>query len=243
MDNNIIGQKVNHLTILDIEYRQMTNQKRKFYKCQCDCGNITYVRSDLLFNNHTTSCGCYKLKLFKENRNNNFKDLTNQTFGKLTVIKLDEEYNKQKEHEHIKWICQCSCGNIVSVFASNLTRLHTTSCGCTNRSIGEENIEKILKENNINYIREYSFEDLKDKAKLRFDFAIFDNKNNLIELIEFDGRQHNNEYTPWKNTIPLSERQAHDNLKNNYCKEKNIKLVRIDYSKRDNLTLKDLELI
>jgi hypothetical protein len=64
---------------------------------------------------------------------------------------------------------------MVSVFSSNLTRLHTTSCGCSSRSIGEENIEKLLKENNITYAREYSFEDLVSKKRLRFDFAIFKN--------------------------------------------------------------------
>ena len=38
------------------------------------------------------------------------------------------------------------------------------------------------------HLKEYSFEDLKDKKKLRFDFAIFDKNNKLIKLIEFDGR-------------------------------------------------------
>lgn len=243
--DDIIGQKFNYLTVLDIEYQYKSNKKRKYYKCKCDCGNIIYVRSDQLKNNHTTSCGCYKLKLFQQNRNNNFRDLTNQKFGKLTVIKLDDEYNNQRINKnlHIKQICQCDCGNIVSVLGTNLTRLHTTSCGCANRSIGEENIEKLLKENHINYAREYSFSDLRNQKKLRFDFAIFNNKNELIELIEFDGRQHNNNYLPWNSTETLKERRQRDELKNNYCKEHNIKLIRIDYSKRDNLTLKDLEII
>lgn len=43
---------------------------------------------------------------------------------------------------------------------------HTTSCGCINYSIGVE---------------------LKNK---RFDFAVLDNDNKIILLIEFDGRQH-----------------------------------------------------
>lgn len=29
-----------------------------------------------------------------------------------------------------KWLCKCVCGNEVIVFASNLTRRHSTSCGC-----------------------------------------------------------------------------------------------------------------
>lgn len=50
-------------------------------------------------------------------------------------------------------------------------------------------INNLLIENNINYKKEYSFIDLKGikGGPLRFDFAIFDDNNNLIELIEFDG--------------------------------------------------------
>ena len=50
----------------------------------------------------------------------------------------------------------------------------------------------ILNDNDINYIQEYTFEDLKNpktNKKYRFDFAIFKN-NKLAYLIEFDGRQH-----------------------------------------------------
>jgi len=63
------------------------------------------------------------------------------------------------------------------------------SCGCLKTSVGEYYISNILKENNIKYIKEYIFKDLKsDKnAYLRFDFAILDDNNNPIRLIEFDG--------------------------------------------------------
>lgn len=47
---------------------------------------------------------------------------------------------------------------------------------------------------------------------------------------------------PWNSTETLKERQQRDELKNIYCKENNIKLIRIDYSKRDKINLKDLEL-
>lgn len=172
-----------------------------------------------------------------------YDDLTGKTFGKLTVLRHDDSHIANKENNwHHKWICQCECGNIVSVFANNLTRLHTTSCGCTGRSIGEEKIEKLLRQNNINYKKEYSFNDLKDKGKLRFDFAIFDDNNQLMELIEFDGRQHSSDYNPWNSQETLAERQKRDELKNNYCKEKKIKLIRLYSWQRDYITLKTLEL-
>jgi len=48
-----------------------------------------------------------------------------------------------------------------------------------------------LLKKNIEFKREYSFEELKgfNNGKLRFDFAIF-NKNILQGLIEFQGEQH-----------------------------------------------------
>ena len=170
-------------------------------------------------------------------------DLTGNTYGKLYVIGPDNTNISNKSNGwKSKWICQCKCGNRISVFGANLTRLHTTSCGCTTQSIGEENIENLLKANDINYAKEYTFADLKDKKKLRFDFAIFDTNNKLSHLIEFDGRQHNNDYNPWNDKETLVERQKRDKMKDDYCKEHNNLLNRIPYKKRDANTLQDLGL-
>lgn len=209
-----------------------------YWICRCDCGNLISVNScnlnSALKNNRNSSCGKCHAQL---------RDLTGKTFGKLTVLRHDDSHKATAENgwKH-KWICQCECGNTISVFGINLTRLHTTSCGCINRSIGEENIENILRENNIIYAKEFSFPDLVSQKKLRFDFAIFNTKGQLIELIEFDGRQHFNDYTPWNSNEDFQSRQERDKLKDKYCKENNIKLIRIFYKDRDKITLDLLEL-
>jgi hypothetical protein len=59
-------------------------------------------------------------------KNHNFKDLTNQTFGRLKVI----AYIGKSRHGHAIWKCVCICGNESFVRASNLLRKTTTSCGC-----------------------------------------------------------------------------------------------------------------
>lgn len=70
----------------------------------------------------------------------------------------------------------------------------TLSCGCLRSSFGEEKIEKILKENNLFYKKEYSFFDLlSDKNnKLKFDFVIFSDNTykEILYIIEYDGEQH-----------------------------------------------------
>lgn len=42
------------------------------------------------------------------------EDLTGRVFGKLTVVQLDPNYTP-KSGTHAKWLCQCECGNVVSV--------------------------------------------------------------------------------------------------------------------------------
>lgn len=56
----------------------------------------------------------------------NFKDLTGQTFGRLTVLSLDPASHSKKT----LWSCQCECGNIKSVLGTMLRNGHTSSCGC-----------------------------------------------------------------------------------------------------------------
>lgn len=60
------------------------------------------------------------------------KDLTGQRFGKLTVLHLDEEFEKIRGKRQIRWICQCDCGTIKSIIGAELLRKNKSqkSCGC-----------------------------------------------------------------------------------------------------------------
>ena len=42
---------------------------------------------------------------------------------------------------------------------------NTSSCGCRRKSYGEEQIKSLLKDNNINYLKEFSFNDLYGDSK------------------------------------------------------------------------------
>lgn len=51
-------------------------------------------------------------------------------FGRLIVLKLDEEQtNKNKGHAK-SYVCQCDCGNVKTIRLSNLKNGSTQSCGC-----------------------------------------------------------------------------------------------------------------
>jgi len=61
-------------------------------------------------------------------------DLTGQKFGRLTVI---QESGKTRSNR-TAWLCQCDCGNIVSVDVSSLRNGSTKGCGCLNSRFVEE---------------------------------------------------------------------------------------------------------
>ena len=115
---DLTGQTFGKLTVVNFAGN---NRIRAMWLCKCECGTEKAVRGDNLTLGRTKSCGC----------NNTIKDLTGQTFGKLTVVSLAGS-NKRG---NAKWLCKCECGNEKVIAGGNLTSGHTKSCGC----IGSEN--------------------------------------------------------------------------------------------------------
>lgn len=235
---NEIGNKYGKLTVLS------QSEKRDFgsvcWVCKCECGNEVIVAGDALRSGSTKSCGCL---VKSQSRQANGVDRTNKKYGLLTALEIDEiATNKHKRG--LYWKCICECGNITTVLGANLQTGAIKSCGCLKISYGEMLIENLLQQNDIPYAKEYTFPDLRGENNilLRFDFAIFNHEHKLIQLIEFDGQQHYHEVSIWNGKEGLQHRQENDAKKNKYCLEHNIKLVRIPYTQRDNITLQLLEL-
>ena len=65
----------------------------------------------------------------------NFKDLSNKTFGRLNVIERAESKIYATGEIKSKWKCMCSCGNIVIVFGEALKRGMSKSCGCLKKEL------------------------------------------------------------------------------------------------------------
>ena len=98
-------------------------------------------------------------------------------------------------------------------------------------SHGEKRIINYLESKGIEYKRQYSFEDCAYIKSLRFDFFI-----PLANIaIEYDGQQH---FMPIKfggkndnnAEFRFEETKRRDNIKNQYCKSNDIKLIRIPYT-------------
>lgn len=97
----------------------------------------------------------------------------------------------------------------------------------------EEKIINILLKNNISFVREKTFSDLKHNL-FRFDFYI-PSKNIIIEM---DGQYH---WQPIRGRTALLKQQEHDRIKNSWCLTHDVILYRIPYWKINDInTFQDI---
>lgn len=226
----MIGQQYERLTIL--APGKIDKNGHRYWICQCQCGNIKEISDSHLVSGKIKSCGCLLHEKLIQPRPQRVVDLTGQIFGKLTAI----SYRIDKGHA--RWLCQCECGNYIEAYGFNLTSGSTRSCGCMNfKSFGEQAIQQFLINHHINFKSEYSFTDLKCQNPLRFDFAIFNNDNELQCLIEYQGIQH---YEPQSNGWGDFQRNVTDPMKRNYCQKLNIPLYEIAYDENIEEKLKTI---
>lgn len=222
---DITGQRFGMLTVI-----APTRDKNGRFQwlCKCDCGSETSVLTSNLKQGRTKSCGC-QARLGRKKK----IELIGQKIGHLTVI----EPTEQRQGNMVVWKCLCDCGNLKEVKGWYLTRGIVSSCGCL-KSKGEQKISQILSENNIKYEREKIFDTCLSPtgAPLHFDFYV-ENKY----LIEYDGEQH---FLTQPNSLYSQEHikkiQLYDKIKNDWCKNNQIPLIRIPYIKFNSLTLDDL---
>lgn len=138
-------------------------------------------------------------------------------------------------HEKLLWECE----NKHQWEASCHSVLKNNWCSKCKSSNGEKAIRFYLERNNIEYIFQKGYEDCKNKYMLRFDFYL---PNSNI-LIEFDGKQHYAPINHFGGNKSFEETQMNDKIKNKYCEENNIKLIRIPfYEKRRINSILEFEL-
>ena len=110
--NDLTGKRFGKLLVL--EYTRDEKGVLK-WKCQCDCGTITYKTTGHL-NAGAVSCGCIRNA-----------DLSGKRIGKLTVL----EKLETRRGRSVLWKCQCDCGNLCEKTTGELTSGFSNSCGCS----------------------------------------------------------------------------------------------------------------
>lgn len=146
-------------------------------------------------------------------------------------IEITGTYKGAESHVDCKCII---CGHTWSPLARSLK--NGEGCPFCKMSKGEKRIKLFLDNHNIHYTYQKRFDGCFDQYLLPFDFYLPD--KNLV--IEFDGEQHfmpvdfANKGLVWAKEI-FQKIAHHDNIKNNYCFENGIKILRIPYFNFDNI--------
>lgn len=213
--------------------RATNRNGRAYWKCKCtNCGKIKEVAGAHLRGGRSTNCGCIRTEKMRQAV---IKQEAGKTYGFLKVEReATKEERPRQDRTGVYWNCTCTnCGrkNVI-IFGDYLRKGQTISCGCIT-SKNESKIAKMLDDLGIQYRQQYNFNDLKNEKnyKLYFDFAILNN-NKVIYIIEFDGIQH---FQEGHFHTSLSTTRNNDILKNHYCFNHNIPIIRIPYNKEYDL--------
>jgi hypothetical protein len=135
---DLLGKKFGRLTVIE---RNGSKGHKALWLTVCDCGTQITIPGDSLTSGNTRSCGCYKIERVVRLGHANVKDLTGQTFSRLSV-----QYRDGTKDSHAMWLCRCSCGVEKSISSASLVRGDTTSCGCYQAEIARESRIALIKD-------------------------------------------------------------------------------------------------
>lgn len=215
-----LNKKYNCSNITNFYYDKKNKKTYIQYKC-LKCNKILTIRSDN-FNPDNLLCNeCNNI-----NKTLEIQNILDNKFGKIYEIKTI--YNGYHNYITVKCL---KCNYEYEITPANI--IAGKRCiNCSNlQSKACDKIDKFLNDNNIHYVKEFTFDDLKYKKHLRFDYAIFNNSK-LELLIEYNGKQHYiNEQ--WGDNFELCQKR--DNIKKEYCKKNNLKLLIIPYTQESNI--------
>ena len=203
-DIEILGEYVNNHTKI---------------KCKCKIDEcIWYAIPNSLLSNH----GCPKCKINKQIKE---QTKTHEEFiQEIKEINDNIEILGEYKDGKTKIKCRCKIDNH-TWYATPSNLLSNHGCPKCNASKGEKRIVKYLDNRNIKYKEQYKFKDCKFKQKLPFDFYI----PSLNTIIEYDGEFHYKIINNLGGINTLIDTKIRDTVKTIYCKENNIKLIRIPY--------------
>lgn len=204
-----------------IDFRSMESATVK-HKCGYINENANISRILKRNTNHCINCSHMSIAYTPEYVKNEIKELTN---GEYEVL---SDYERESKPFLIK---HNLCGHEWMVRRRNFVYRGTRCPKCsvlTTRSKGVDFLREYFGKKNILFQEEKTFNNCKDKRELPFDFFL-ESKNILIE---YDGEMHFHKRRDCDQEYSLNKLRtthSHDIIKNNFCKENNIDLLRIPY--------------
>jgi very-short-patch-repair endonuclease len=207
----------------------MRNEKNIREKC-----NMGYGQTDS-FSKHVFS---QKVNSFFELKiDNNEINRVHKKFDKNDfLMKVKGQYGNKYTYDEVNIISwtkkiRVNCNSCNTEFEVTPTNHFYNKIECPNcfsfRSKGEERIAKYLKLKNLEFNREFGFED----SRLRYDFYLPDYKM----LIEFDGEQHFKAVDFFGGDQGLKMQQRRDKEKNILAENNGYQLIRISFDDFNNI--------
>jgi predicted nucleic-acid-binding Zn-ribbon protein len=173
---------------------------------------------------HLKGQGCPKCGLWNLSNTDTFKKRAVKIHG----TKYDySQINYVNARTKVK--IGCSKHGIFEQTPQN--HLKGQGCPICLESQGERKIGLYLDKQKITYKREKSFTGCRNKYKLFFDFYV----PSLNACIEYDGSQHYHPIEYFGGEKVFKETQKSDAIKNKYCSDNGIKLIRIPYKNREEI--------
>jgi hypothetical protein len=124
------GQVFGRLTVIEIV--KTSNNKNSRWLVRCSCGVEKEATGSKLKNGRTKSCGCLRRNIktkaktkAKTKEKTVVRDLTGQTFSRLTVLSRAENIDNSTA-----WNCTCECGVEKVIRGNSLKTGSSKSCGC-----------------------------------------------------------------------------------------------------------------
>lgn len=156
--------------------------------------------------------------------------------SELISIFNKKYYNKYEydfsDYKNIKSRVKVKCPNHSYFETSAELLLNGYGCSsCGKLSIGEERVSKYLTNKGIEYEKQKTFDGCFYTNKMQFDFYIPE-KN---VCIEYDGKQHFEPIEYFGGVNSYKEQIIKDEIKNSFCAERGIKLIRIPYYQYNNI--------
>src|SRR5271165_6253523 len=100
MNNIVIGNKINRLTVLELPFKfksSVTGKNLYTIKCLCECGKITYPHKYDLISVRAKSCGCLMREKVSQNSSKRFKG--NGISGFNALVTSYKHHAKRKNRE------------------------------------------------------------------------------------------------------------------------------------------------
>lgn len=176
-------------------------------------------------NNHLRGTGCPKCSLIEQGERQT-KTLDEFIIDSRKVHGDLYDYS-QVDYINTETIISIRCKKHDELFyPTPNNHLRGSGCPICNYSKGELEISNHLKKLKIEFIPQYTFDDLVLKGKLRCDFYL--NKRNVV--IEYNGEQHYKPNNFFGGEVGFKKTQKRDKMKEDYCKENNIgfEVIRFD---------------